>query len=64
MTDKVITSKILHDELNEERKKDGLVELPAVNSRNGGNTYARKDSSFKNVADFFRQLINRDKENK
>ena len=46
-TERVITSNDLLNEVNEEREKQGLHEIPAVNSRSGGNTYARLDKSFK-----------------
>ena len=55
--DKTISSKDLHQELNAERAKAGLHEIPAINSRSGGNSYARMDNSFKNVFDFFRKLF-------
>ena len=56
-TERVITSNDLLNEVNEEREKQGLHEIPAVNSRSGGNTYARLDKSFKNVPDFFIKLF-------
>ena len=37
-TERVITSNDLLNEVNEEREKQGLHEIPAVNSRSGGNT--------------------------
>ena len=53
----VVTSRDLLDEINEERKEQGLHEIPEVNSRSGGNTFARLDDSFKNVPDFFAKLF-------
>jgi len=59
--DKVFSSQNLHVELNEERKKKGLDELPAVNPLKGStNTYARKDKSFDNAFDFFKQMIEKE----
>ena len=56
-TERVITSNDLLNEVNEEREKQGLHEIPAVNSRSGGNTYARLDKSIKSVPDFFVKLF-------
>lgn len=58
----VITSKDLLNEVNEDREKQGLHEIPAVNSRSGGNTYARLDKSFKSVPDFFVKLFGKEKD--
>ena len=55
----VVTSRDLLDEINEERKEQGLHEIPEVNSRSGGNTFARLDDSFKNVPDFFAKLFSK-----
>ncbi len=57
--ERIISSEALRTELNKERAKEGLYEVPAVNPRNGGNvsTLARKDKSFDNAADFFSKLI-------
>lgn len=57
--DKILSSEALRTELNKERAKEGLYEVPAVNPRNGGNvsTLARKDKSFDNAADFFSKLV-------
>ncbi|MBR4861719.1 MAG: hypothetical protein IKU09_05915 [Firmicutes bacterium] len=52
-----ITTEDLRGQMNREREREGLYELPAINSRSGGNSYARMDTSFKSVPDFFRQLI-------
>ena len=44
--DRIITSKDLHKELNEERKRKGLNSVPAINPRGGGtSTIARRDKS-------------------
>lgn len=55
--EEIITTEVLRKEMNEERQKEGLYEIPAINSRSGGNSYARMDDSFKSVPDFFKQLI-------
>ncbi|MBQ6899357.1 MAG: hypothetical protein IJN72_00810 [Firmicutes bacterium] len=56
--EKIITSKTLHAELNEERKKDGLYEIPEVNGvRSSTGTIAGKDKSFSSSFDFFRQML-------
>ena len=54
----IITGQSLLDDLNAERRKKGLHELPAVNSflANTG-SLARKDKTFKNSIDFFIQLF-------
>ena len=49
---------LANEALNEERKRKGLHELPAVNPINGGtSTLARKDKSWNSVFDFFRKLV-------
>ena len=54
----VVTSDDLLRDVNTEREKEGLHEIPAVNSRSSGtNTYARMDKSFNSVPDFFRKLF-------
>ena len=58
----IITSADLHQEVNAERQKVGLHEIPAINSRSGGNSYARMDKSFKSAPDFFRQMFKKEKE--
>ena len=56
--EKILSSKNLHDEWNEERKKKGMKEMPAVNPRNSStNTYCRMDKSWKSAPDFFQQMI-------
>ena len=56
--DKIINSSTIQNELNEERKRKGLHELPSVNPINGGtSTLARKDKSWNSVPDFFRKLF-------
>jgi hypothetical protein len=56
--DKIINSRTIQNELNEERKRKGLHELPPVNPINGGtSTLARKDKSWSSVPDFFRKLF-------
>lgn len=56
--DKIINSSTIQNELNEERKRKGLHELPPVNPINGGtSTLARKDKSWNSVPDFFRKLF-------
>ena len=56
--DKIINSSTIQNELNEDRKRKGLHELPPVNPINGGtSTLARKDKSWNSVPDFFRKLF-------
>ena len=56
--DRIITSKDLHKELNEERKRKGLNSVPAINPRGGGtSTIARRDKSWSSVPDFFGKLF-------
>ena len=56
--DKIINSSTIQNELNEERKRKGLHELPPVNPIIGGtSTLARKDRSWSSVPDFFRKLF-------
>ena len=56
--DKIINSSTIQNELNEERKRKDLHELPPVNPINGGtSTLARKDKSWNSVPDFFRKLF-------
>ena len=52
-----ITTEDLREQINREREREGLHEIPAINSRSGGNSYARMDKSFSSVPDFFRQLF-------
>ncbi len=53
----IVTSKDLLKNVNDEREKQGLHEIPAVNSRSASNTYARLDKSFSSVPDFFKKLF-------
>lgn len=57
--DKVFSSQNLHAELNEERKKNGLPEIPAINPKASGssNTLCRYDKSWNNVVDFYKKLF-------
>ena len=62
--EKILSSQNLHAELNEEREKKGLKEIPAINPKGAGstNTYCQADKSWKNAPDFFRQMIKNNKE--
>lgn len=52
--DKIYTSK----ELNAERKRKGLSEIPAINPCKLGNTtIAQKDKSYSNAFDFYKKLF-------
>lgn len=52
--DRIYTSKSLHDELNAERKRQGLGEMPVINPKGGGpGIIARKDKSWRSVPEFF-----------
>ena len=64
--ERIISSEALRTELNKERAKEGLYEVPAVNPRSGGNvaSISRKDKSFDNAADFFGKLIKQKKQRK
>ena len=56
--ERIYTSKDLHEEMNEERRKQGLDELPAINPCRGGtSTLARKDKSWGSVPGFFTKLF-------
>lgn len=57
----VVTTKGLLREVNEEREKQGLHEVPEINSASGASTgtMARKDKSFKSVPDFFIKLFSK-----
>lgn len=60
--EKIISSKSLHDEMNAERKKQDLGEIPAVNALSGGtSTIARKDKSWSSVPDFIVKLFKKKK---
>ncbi len=61
-SEKIVSSKMLQEELNDERKRKGLSEMPAINPRNGGtSTIARKDKSWKSVPGFFAKLFKKQK---
>jgi len=64
--ERILSSAELHKDLNAERKKQGLKEMPAVNPGKGGSTstYARMDKSWKSAPDFFKQMIKKEKEDK
>lgn len=56
--DRIYTSKDLHEELNAERKRQGLDGIPAINALRGGtSTIARKDKSWGSVPGFFVKLF-------
>lgn len=48
-----ISSKELQNELNKERRRKGLKDLPAINTRASTGTYARMDKSFSSALNFF-----------
>ena len=55
---KIYTSKDLQEEMNQERIRQGKSEMQAINPRGSGTgTLARKDTSWKNVPDFFRKAF-------
>ena len=60
---KAITSKELQKEWTEERKRQGLEEIPPINNVGQASTgnLARMDKSWKNAADFFLKMIKRNK---
>ena len=62
--EKILSSSNLHAEWNEERAKQGLKEMPAINPKGAGstNTYARMDDSWKSAPGFFKQMIKGKKE--
>ena len=51
----VITSDMLREDINEERRKLGLHEIPAGNVRSAANSCAQLDKSFSSTFDYFRQ---------
>ncbi len=62
--DRIYTSKDLHEELNAERKRQGLDEIPAINPRGAGtSTIARRDKSWSSVPGFFVNLFKKGKRN-
>ena len=56
-----VTTKDMLRDVNQERREQGLYELPELNDAAGVNTgrLARMDNSFKSVPDFFRQLLSK-----
>lgn len=62
--EKILSSSNLHAEWNEERAKQGLKEMPAINPKGAGstNTYCQADKSWKSAPDFFKQMIKGRKE--
>lgn len=62
--EKILSSGNLHAEWNEERKEQGLKEMPAINPKGAGstNTYCQSDKSWKSAPDFFKQMIKGRKE--
>lgn len=62
--EKILSSNNLHEEWNQERRKKGLKEMPAVNPKGVGstNTYCRMDKSWKSAPDFFMQMMKGKKE--
>lgn len=58
--EKIITSKSLQEEMNQERKRQGKGEVQAINPRGSGtSTLARKDKSWTSVPGFFANLLKR-----
>jgi len=57
--EEIITTKDMLRDVNQERREQGLYELPELNDAAGVNTgrLARMDNSFKSAPDFFRQLL-------
>ena len=57
----VSTTKTMLKDVNEEREKQGLHQVPEINSASGANTgaMARKDKSFNSVPDFFVKLFSK-----
>lgn len=56
--ERIPSSQNLHAEWTEERKKQGLKEIPPINPKGTGtSTLARMDDSWNSVPNFFKQLI-------
>ena len=57
--EKILSSQNLHKEWTEEREKQGLKAMPAINPGQAGstNTYCQSDKSYKNAFDFFRKNL-------
>ena len=60
-SESVITTKEMLQDVNEEREKEGLHQIPEINSASGASTgtLARKDNSFSSVPDFFKKLFSK-----
>lgn len=56
---RIPSSQNLHAEWTEERKKQGLKEIPPINNAAGTSTgnLANSDKSWKSAPDFFKQMI-------
>ncbi|MDO4869653.1 MAG: hypothetical protein Q4A65_05135 [Bacillota bacterium] len=54
-SDEIITSQSLHEQVNQERMRDGKESIPAINNIGGTSTnnLARRDKSWNSVPDFF-----------
>ena len=52
---KSVSSRILHDNLNEERRRQGKTVMRPISGET--NTYARQDKTWKNAGDFFIQMF-------
>ena len=55
----IVSSKVLHSEVNEDLKKEGKPTIEAINTYGGvsTNNLARKDKSWNNVPDFFVKMF-------
>ena len=55
----IVSSKVLHSEVNEDLKKEGKPTISAINTYCGvsTNNLARKDKSWNNVPDFFVKML-------
>ena len=58
-TSKIVTSASLHEEWTKERESKGLKEIKPINNAAGTSTnnLASMDKSWKNVPDFFKQMV-------
>lgn len=58
-----ITSQKLHEEWTEERKRQGMKEIPPINNAMGTSTgnLASADKSWKNAPDFFVKMLQKEK---
>ncbi len=59
--DKIVTLADIQKDFERERRRKGE---PVIKPKNGGETYALNDKSFKSSPDFFRQLWKKTKEEK